>query len=162
MLRFLPLIEEAVVQTQKPALERSKGIKQIYKELRSVMMPKASGYWAEHSTFGGKPHKKTVYLIGKERAADILVNIVLPVAYLWAGRVQSHQLMEAVQMLYDKHPKLQDNVITNQVIQQLFPEKRMARSVINTAKRQQGLIYLYRLFCNNRICDMCPIIESTL
>ena len=124
-------------------------------------MPKASGYWAEHSTFSSKPHKKTVYLIGKERAADILVNIVLPVAYLWAERVQSRQLMEAVQLLYDKHPKLQDNFITNQVIQQLFPEKRAARSVINTAKRQQGMIYLYKMFCSSRICDMCPIIGGT-
>ncbi|MBM3235988.1 DUF2851 family protein [Candidatus Poribacteria bacterium] len=150
MLRFLPLIEEAVAHTKK--------IKQIYKKLWDVMMPKASGYWAERSTFGGKPHKKTVYLIGKERAADILVNIVLPVAYLWAERVQSRQLSEAIQLLYDKHPKLQDNVITNQVIQQLFPEKRMVRSVINTAKRQQGLIYLYKIFCSSRICDMCPII----
>ena len=161
MLRFLPLIEEAVAHTKKPALERSEGIKQLYKKLWSVMMPKASGYWAEHSTFGSKPHKKTVYLIGKERAADILVNIVLPVAYLWAERVQSRQLMEAVQLLYDKHPKLQDNFITNQVIQQLFPEKRVARSVINTAKRQQGLIYLYKMFCSSRICDMCPIIGGT-
>jgi hypothetical protein len=152
MLRFLTLIEEVVTHKKK--------IKQIYKKLWGVMMPRASGYWVEYSTFGGKPHKKTVYLIGKERAADILVNIVLPVAYLWAERVQSQQLTKAVQLLYDKHPKLQDNVITNQVIQQLFPEKRMARSVINTAKRQQGLIYLYKIFCSSRICDMCPIIGS--
>ena len=161
MLRFLPLIEETVAHTKKPALEQSEGIKQLYKKLWSVMMPKASGYWAEHSTFGSKPHKKTVYLIGKERASDILVNIVLPVAYLWAERVQSRQLMEAVQLLYDKHPKLQDNFITNQVIQQLFPEKRAARSVINTAKRQQGMIYLYKMFCSSRICDMCPIVGGT-
>jgi hypothetical protein len=154
MLRFLPLIEEAVAHKKK--------IKQIYKNLWDVMMPKVSGYWAERSTFGGKPHKKTVYLIGKERAADILINIVLPVAYLWAERVQSRQLIEVVQLLYDKHPKLQDNVITNQVIQQLFCEKRMARSVINTAKRQQGLIYLYKMFCSSRICDMCPIIGGTI
>jgi hypothetical protein len=151
MLRFLPLIEEAVAHKEK--------IKQIYKKLWNVMMPKAEGYWAEHSTFGGKPHKKTVYLIGKERAADILVNIVLPLAYLWATRVQSRQLSEAIQLLYDKHPKLEDNVITNQVIQQLFCEKRMARSVINTAKRQQGLIYLYKMFCSSRICDVCPLIK---
>ncbi|HIE29799.1 TPA: DUF2851 family protein [Candidatus Poribacteria bacterium] len=177
MLRFLPLIEEAVAHKKRPTaslrlpsnevkgssagLERSEGIKQIYKKLWGVMMPKASGYWAEHSTFSGKAHKRTVYLIGKERAADVLVNIVLPVAYLWAERAQSRQLTEAVQLLYDKHPKLQDNVITNQVIQQLFPEKRMARSVINTAKRQQGLIYLYKMFCSSRICDMCPIIGDT-
>ncbi|MFQ6040567.1 MAG: DUF2851 family protein, partial [Candidatus Poribacteria bacterium] len=91
MLRFLPLIEEAVAHKKK--------IKQIYKKLWDAMMPKAEGYWAEHSTFSGKPHKKTVYLIGKERAADILVNIVLPAAYLWAARVQSRQLREAVQLL---------------------------------------------------------------
>jgi len=151
MLKFLPLIEETVASPKR--------IKQIYKKLWDVIMPQASGHWTEHSTFTGKPHKKTVYLIGKERAADILVNIVLPVAYLWAERVQSQQLTRAVQLLYDKHPKLQDNVITNQLIQQLFPEKRMARTVINTAKRQQGLIYLYKIFCNSRICDMCPIID---
>jgi hypothetical protein len=151
MLKFLPLIEETVAHTKK--------IKQIYKKLWDVMMPKASGHWIEHSTFTGKTHRKTVYLIGKGRAADILVNIALPVAYLWAERVQSRQLMKAVQLLYDKHPKLQDNFITQQVIQQFFPDKRMSRKIINTAKRQQGLIYLYKMFCSSRICDMCPIVD---
>ena len=152
MLRFLPLIEEAVAHPQKS--------KKICKKLWHIVMPKASGYWAEHSILGGKCHKPTSYLIGKERAADILVNIVLPVAAVWSHRVQSHQLTAAIQRLYDSHPKLQDNVITTQVIQQIFADKQTARSVINTAKRQQGLIYLYKMFCSSRICDVCPIIAG--
>jgi len=150
ILKFLSLIEEVVAQP--------KNVKKILKKLRGVMMFEASGFWEQHSTFYGKEHKKTKYLIGKDRAADILVNVVLPATFLWAKQSQSKQLEEAVQLLYDKHPKLQDNTITQQMMARFFADKQQAK-IINSAKKQQGLIYLYKMFCSSKICDVCPILS---
>jgi len=151
LLKFLPLIEEPIAQP--------KDAKKIFKKLWNVMMPEASGFWEQHSTFYGKPHKKTTYLIGKDRAADILVNAVLPATYLWAKQSQSRKLEDSVLLLYDKHPKLQDNIITQQMMERLFAEKQQSK-MVNSAKRQQGLIYLYKTFCSSKICDVCPILGS--
>jgi len=151
LLKFLPLIEEVVAQPEN--------VKKILKKLWGVMMFEASGFWEQHSTFYGKQHKKTTYLIGKDRAADILVNVVLPTTLVWAEQSQSKQLEGAVQLLYDKHPKLQDNIITQQMMARIFADKQQAK-IIDSAKRQQGLIYLYKMFCSSKICDVCPILDS--
>lgn len=151
LLKFLPLIEEAIAQPED--------VKKIFKKLRNATMPEASGFWEQHSTFYGRQHKKTTYLIGKDRAADILVNVVLPATFLWAKQSQSQQLEDAVQLLYDKHPKLQNNIITQKMMVRIFSDKQQAK-MINSAKRQQGLIYLYKTFCLSKICDVCPILDG--
>jgi len=148
LLLFLPIVENAV--------DNQLELDDIYKQLWEVLMPESSGFWSHYSTFGGKPRKRPRQnLIGKNRSADIVVNIILPVISIWAEKVQSSQLTNSTQLLYDKHPKLQENKITKDVKKKIG----ISNNEIVYAKHQQGLIYLYKTFCANRICDICPIIN---
>lgn len=152
LLLFLPIIEKAP--------DTSVELDEIYKQLWDVLMPEPADYWSRYTTFGGKPRKKPrKHLIGQNRAADIVVNIILPIISIWADRVQGTQLAKATQLLYDNHPKLQANKITRDVKKKICGKDRKMSRKIDCAKYQQGLIYLYKTFCDNHICDICPILK---
>ena len=153
MMDFLPLIEEAATANQR-------ALTGIQRRLRQRLTPASSGYWEDHSHFGkGIPQRGTA-LIGKDRASDIIVNILLPITLVWAEQSQSPKLTEAVQRLYDSYPKLQENNITQQIKAQIFSQEQPIKLISPSAKKQQGAIYLHRNFCSSRLCDLCPIIEG--
>jgi hypothetical protein len=118
----------------------------------------AGGYWASHSDFGrplAADEKEEVALVGGSRAADILVNILLPAIIARAEREGYPNEREAALALYATYPKLSDNKITRAMIgEALGPDRKKA---ISTARQQQGLIHLYRLYCESRRCYECPL-----
>ncbi len=153
MMDFLPLIEEAATANRR-------GLTRIRRQLLDRLMPTPSGYWEEHSHFGrGIPQHGTA-LIGEARASDIIINILAPIALVWAEHSQSPRLAEAVQRLYDSYPKLQENHITQQIEAQIFSEGQPIKLISPSAKKQQGAIYLHRNFCSSQLCDLCPIIQG--
>jgi hypothetical protein len=64
-------------------------------------------------------------------------------------------LYEKVEAVYAAYPKLAENKITRAMADEVFgPRKGHA---IKGARRQQGLIHLYRLYCETRRCYECPV-----
>ena len=153
MMDFLPLIEEA--STAKP-----RALVRIRRQLQERLTPAPSGYWENHSHFGKGIPQRGAALIGARRAADIIVNKLLPITLLWAEQSQSPKLTEAVQRLYNSYPKLQENRITQQIKAQIFNQEQPIKLISPSAKKQQGAIYLYKNFCRSQLCDLCPIIEG--
>jgi hypothetical protein len=129
------------------------------RKLRDMLMPRVSGYWTRHYTFGGRKHKEKPFLIGQSRADDILINVVLPVAFAHARQSRGEELRQAVMEVYADYPKLQDNKITRYVADRIFGDRKEYGSVVNSAVRQQGLIHLYKFFCAARNCQDCPLNE---
>ena len=153
MMDFLPLIEGAATANQS-ALGR------IRRRLQERLTPAPLGYWEDHSHFGKGIPQRGAALIGKARASDIIVNILLPITLIWAEHSQSPKLTEAVQRLYDSYPKLQENRITQQIEAQIFSQEQPIKLISPSAKKQQGAIYLHKNFCSSRLCDLCPVIEG--
>ena len=153
MMDFLPLIEGAATANQR-------ALTGIQRRLRERLTPASSGYWEAHSHFGKGIPQRGAALIGKDRAADIIVNKLLPITLLWAEQSRSPTLAEAVQRLYNSYPKLQENRITQQIEAQIFSQEQPIKLISPSAKKQQGAIYLYNNFCSSRLCDLCPIIEG--
>jgi hypothetical protein len=116
------------------------------------------GYWATHSDFGrplsGKGTEEMA-LLGNSRAADMVVNILLPVLIAQAELEGKPAVYEIVLAVYAKYPKLSENKITRAMSgEALGPDRKKA---ISTARHQQGLIHLYRLYCETRRCYECPL-----
>mgnify|MGYP001115211532 CR=1 FL=1 len=130
------------------------------RKLRDILMPRASGYWARHYNFGEKSHKESSFLIGRNRAADIVVNVVLPVVMAYTRQSQHGWLQQTAIKAYTTHPKLQDNKITRYVADRIFRSKEERISIVNSAMRQQGLIGLYKSFCLLRNCHNCPLMKG--
>ena len=153
MMDFLPLIEGAATANQRT-------LARIRHRLRERLTPAPSGYWENHSHFGKGIPQRGAALIGAARAADIIVNKLLPITLLWGEHSQSSTLTEAVQRLYNSYPKLQENRITQRIEAQIFSQEQPIKLISPSAKKQQGAIYLHRNFCSSQLCDLCPIIEG--
>ena len=153
MMYFLPICEKAVTADTKSAL------KTVEKELRELLMLEPTGYWEKHSNFGSESTRK-IGLIGKSRAVDIIINKILPVAYIWAVEAESQQLQEAVLRLYSVGSKSTGNNIISKVNKQIFTtETQQMHHLEPTAKIEQGIIRLYKNYCADWLCDLCPILE---
>ncbi len=153
MMYFLPTGERAAMA------DTPKLLGNIRKELLNLLMLEPKGYWETHSNFG-KGGTQKAKLIGESRALDITVNKILPVAYIWAVESESRTLQEAILNLYSSSTKLQENKIIRQIESQIFSQTQPMRLIKPTAKIQQGTIRLYKNYCVDQLCDLCPIIEN--
>jgi hypothetical protein len=121
--------------------------------LRGLVVRVGDAYWRTHGDCG-RPLRRPAALLGPERASDAVVNTVLP----WAaalGRRDSNWLLErAAEAAYRAHPPLAHNQITRHMARQIIGAA--ARGVLTTACRQQGLIHIYRGWCDARACAACP------
>ena len=80
--------------------------------------------------------------IGKGRAGDMVVNVVLPFLHAYAAIAQSSALRRSCVEVYHALPKLEDNEITREMKRLLHREADPPLEI--RARRQQGLIHLYR------------------
>ncbi len=152
MMYFLPTCEKAI------DLEGLQSLQKIGKELRTLLTLEPTVYWETHFSFGvGNPRKEV--LIGDVRAGDIIVNKILPVIYIWAVEAESRKLQEAILRLYSASPKSTGNKIISEINKQIFTETQRMQHLKPTAKIEQGIIRLYKNYCADRLCDLCPILE---
>jgi hypothetical protein len=92
-------------------------------------------------------------LLGRERAAVIVINVLLPFTVAW-NRVNSlPELSEKVADLYRRYPAPGRNTLEKHMSRQLGLDER----VVNTARRQQGLLHIYKAFCAVGGCQRCPV-----
>ena len=80
--------------------------------------------------------------IGQSRARDMAVNVVLPFMHAYGEISRSTTLTARCFELYDAFPKLSDNEITREMARLLSPDA--APITVTGARRQQGLIHLYK------------------
>ncbi|MCX6013318.1 MAG: DUF2851 family protein, partial [Chloroflexi bacterium] len=87
--------------------------------------------------------------IGRGRAREIIVNIILPFITAWAKINSDKNLELYATTLYDQYPGLNENYIT------LLMAKQLSIKNPNSAKVQQGLLYIFDGFCRERRCGEC-------
>ena len=152
MMYFLPTCEKAATADTRKLLRT------IEKELTDLLMIEPVGYWKKHTNFGTGGTQNTG-LIGKARAIDIIVNKILPVAYVWALEADSQKLQEGILRLYSVGSKSTGNQIIRKIDKQIFTEAQQMRLLKPTAKIEQGIIRLHKNYCADWLCDLCPILE---
>ena len=117
--------------------------------LEQVVATGSPGKLTAALTVPADPGQRTAY-VGAARAKDLAVNVVLPFLHALAPADDSSPACQ----LYHNYGKLQDNELTREMAALLpapgaGPEMESETEpvwgkVITTARRQQGLIHLYR------------------
>ena len=134
---------------------------QMIKELEKLFICKTNGYWATHYRLDEKPpeliKETTLTLIGSSRAREIVINIILPALLAYANEIEDSKLKTKVKQIFQEHPKGIQNSVVKKMIDLLFPDDSQSKKQINTAAKQQGLIQLYKLYCQRRECDRCRL-----
>lgn len=91
-------------------------------------------------------------LVGRGRAAEIVVNAVLPLAHAWAGLTDRWDVAARALALYRAHPKLPENAVTREMRALLAARGLPAH--VPGAREQQGLLFLYRVMTTHGIVRM--------
>lgn len=94
-------------------------------------------------------------LLGQGRVREIIVNVVLPFLIALAETQKNEGLNQNVRNIYQSFPRLGENQITR-FLSELYWNGKNTR-IVNSAKRQQGMIHLYKTFCQEQRCAVCPI-----
>ena len=115
------------------------------------------GYWDRRYVFGGKQLARPTRLIGKDRAATILIDVVLPVLLLHAKKTSDTELERSLHSLYVKHPRLADNDVVRFMSCRIFGSPKRGAELVTSARRQQGLHQIFRDYCeqDERGCRRC-------
>jgi hypothetical protein len=128
-------------------------LSQGHHRLEAGLLVTTDGYWAQHFDFGLRCAITTRSLLGRQRAADIAVNVLLPFAFAW-GRVASLPELALKSLdLYRRYPKLTVNWVERHMNNQLG----LDQSLVNSARRQQGLIHIHKSFCTQGKCYFCRL-----
>ena len=124
-----------------------------YNGLEKALRVTTDGYWANHLDFGLPSRMSIPALLGEGRAADIVVNVLLPFAAAWGRLTARPELARKALDLYRHYPKLAVNTVERHMRNQLG----ISRYLVNSAQRQQGLIHIYKTLCSQGKCHDCPI-----
>lgn len=121
--------------------------KELVKRFSDIQI---SGYWKSHFNFG-KQSKTEVKIIGIERITDIIVNVIVPLVYLYSELFNKMNLKNRVEYFYKKEKqKSGTNEITRVMERQLFVK-------INSLSAEQGLLQLHNFYCVKGKCSECEI-----
>lgn len=128
-------------------------VSQGHHGLEKALMITAKGYWAVHFDFGSGIRLGIPTLLGRNRAADIVVNVLLPFTFAWSNLISKPELASQVLNLYRHYPRLVANTIERHMSHQLG----LTGDLVDSAQRQQGLIHIYNTLCSQGECRGCPL-----
>jgi hypothetical protein len=120
--------------------------------LESALVVEGSGYWSQHFDFGSNCGASGP-LVGKGRAREILINVVLPLMLAWCRLEGRSRAGNKIKALYLHFPHTARNSIEQHMEQQLG----LTPGTVNSARRQQGLIHIYKSRCTQGKCGDCQL-----
>ena len=125
-----------------------------HRVLQNGLTVDSDGYWRDHFDFGTRSKTRMSALLGSSKAAEIVVNVILPFAFTWGALTGEAKSMDHPVNLYRAYPRLAENCITAHMAKQLCLEQFSDF----TACHQQGLIHIFRNYCREGRCSQCPLV----
>lgn len=139
----------AIVQT----IKAEQSPKEKHGALESLFIVPADGFWQTHYHFGHDAKRTLSTLIGKSRANEIIANVVVPIALLYARMFKDRDARHGALQIFQHSPPLSENSITKIIAQQLIKNKLTHAS----AMMQQGMLQLYKYYCVEERCGECAV-----
>ncbi len=137
-------------------------IKTSINNTESLFLELYDSHWSHYYTFGGSRSKKKGRLIGKERATVIFINIIIPILLAYARKRDDSVLEGKLFKAYKQHMKLSPNNITRFMSYRILGKDSLEGCVVNSARRQQGLLQIFKDFCESDdiVCEKCVLLRS--
>jgi hypothetical protein len=120
--------------------------------LQKLIIP-ADRYWSSHFKFGESTKTIRTKLVGKERANEIILNALIPVALLYARIFKDKDIRKETLSLYKSITGSAGNSVTRIIDKQLIKGKLKLKN----AFMQQGILQLYKFYCAEERCQECEI-----
>jgi hypothetical protein len=119
-----------------------------YREIEESLYVPSTGY-----DNAGTGQRFQTAPLGRERAAAIAVNVLLPLAAARAELASCQEEFRRILKIFRQYHRLAMNNLERHMQQQFLIEKDR----ITSARQQQGLIQIYRNQCSLGNCPTCPL-----
>jgi hypothetical protein len=125
------------------------------KNLTDSLQVNEDCYWSRHWDFG-QSNQTPMALIGKGRAGEIAINVILPFFTALTRHDKDTRLENRVLNTYLRYPASPSNELTRYMSGVLLSRREVKLS----ACLQQGLMRLYHRYCRAKDCECCPVFIS--
>jgi len=123
--------------------------------LEAGLMVEDDGYWGNRFDFGKGYPGLSKWLIGQSRAADIVINVLLPFVYAWGRKNGQTELADKAFTIFCSYPPVE----TNTVERHMRVQFGLQSTQVNSARRQQGLLHIYKKWCTQGRCRECAVMK---
>ncbi|MGB9696133.1 MAG: DUF2851 family protein [Ignavibacteria bacterium] len=106
-------------------------------------------YWKTHYHLG-KSSNRNFNPLGKSRSIEIIINVLLPLLFLYSKSSENQLLYNKVVNFYFSLKHIENNSIIRVMKKQLNVRT-------NFTIEAQGIIHLHNNFCIKQLCDKCDI-----
>ena len=120
--------------------------------LHKLLSINAHLFWSQHYNFD-EPAAKPIKPLGVSRIDDIIVNTILPIAFLYARIFKDKDVREGAIAFLQSMAPLSENSVTRLMSKQLLK----GRVKLDSAGAQQGVIQLYKFYCTEERCAECEV-----
>jgi len=158
---LMPAIERAL--RRAPAapsrrIARSPAAKAVIDLLTGVV----DDYWSQRTAFAGKKLRSRTRLIGANRATIMFVDAIVPIMLASARANEDRDLERRLHRAYATLPKLPANSVLRFMASRIFGGDDPAAEIVNSARRQQGLLQLFHDYCEKDAegCRRCAFAEA--
>ena len=121
--------------------------------LEAGLMAADDGYWSSRYDFGKGFPGLSKWLIGQSRAADIVINVLLPFVYARGEGNGRKELAEKTLTIFRDYPAVETNTLERHMRAQFGLKSKE----VNSAQRQQGLLHIYKKWCTQGRCKECAV-----
>lgn len=130
-----------------------------FNKIASIFTVSPQGYFGLRTNFNSKILKTPKYLVGNQRALNLIVNVLLPVSVFFKKRENDTTAETLLHKFYDSLPVIEKNIITKIFIHKLTGN--IKKLPINKERIQQGILQIYNDFCIscNYDCKKCKFLE---
>ena len=109
-------------------------------------------FWAQHLDLERPAARPLSALVGRGRSLDLLVNAILPFVAALGGWTRRTELVAAAGAALTDLTSISWNRHTRYMADTL----RLERRGLGSALAQQGLLRIYRRWCQEKHCGQCP------
>jgi len=152
----------AAVESIPSGGKESRRCRQTVEKLCNLFQQPTSAYWSRRTAFGPPTLKHPNRLIGPTRATEIVVNAIIPTLLALPGRRERPRAEYRIHNIYSALKPLADNAVTRYMKCRVFAGTAPAKRVVNSTRRQQGLIQIFHDFCESTdtTCESCGFLAA--
>jgi len=119
-------------------------------------------FWARRTGFAAPCLPRPAALIGLARTTELIVNVVLPLLLSMTREGDRGRLETRLHNIYSCLRPLPENSITEYMKTRIFGDPARADRVVNSMRRQQGLLQLFHDYCESpsATCENCGFLTA--
>jgi hypothetical protein len=128
------------------------------RQISKLFAPVADEYWNTHYDFG-KNSKTANKPLGTQRIRDIIINVIIPIVYLYSKTFKDSRIKENVLDVYCNLKINPENSVLKVIETQVLKNRSIK---VSSPAMEQAAIQLYNFYCVRGKCDDCEIGKRVL